>query len=242
MEYSDVIKNISYSQNEILRNIMVLHNNNEVFEVDMTYSCGNFYKVNKDGIVIPQPKYKLDVVPQFEDVIKIEPLGQLPFEDNSISSIVIDLPFVIAPKNAPSLRIENEKDSRNIIIKRFAAYYPINEMLESYYHWINEAYRVLKQDGICVFKCQNTITSAKQVTSTEYAWLCATLCGFYTLDEFVLLAKNRLHSSKIIKQQHARKYSSIFYVFKKTDKKKTKLFGWVNDEQKEKLIDNFINI
>lgn len=94
---SNVIKSISFDQKEILYNIMQLHNNGEPFECDITYSSGKFYEPKKnDKYVIPYPSLKMDVFPIKEDVIKIEPFKPLPLEDNSISSIVIDLPFVIA--------------------------------------------------------------------------------------------------------------------------------------------------
>lgn len=221
-----LIKSTSFNQKEILFNIMNLHNNGKPFEADMTYSSGGFYKVNKDdSYSIPQPKYKLDVFPQTEDTIKIEPLGELPFEDNSLESIVIDLPFVIAPRNCPSM--ENTKERSNIIMKRFSSYYPVQEMFESYHHWINEAYRVLKDNGICVFKTQATISGGKSYMTPEYSWLCASECGFYTEDQFFLLAKQRLISGKVKKQEHARKYSSTFYVFKKSTKyKPINYFTW----------------
>ena len=53
-----------------------------------------------------------------------------------------------------------------------------------------------------------------------FAWMEAEKAGFYTLDEFILLAKNRLHSGKIKKQEHARKFHSHFFVFKKSVKEK----------------------
>ena len=94
MAYEGVIKSIGYNQHEILYNIMQLHNDGKQFDCDPTYSIGNFYgkfNITKDNgetleIEIPQPKYKFDVCPQVEGVEKIEPLGPLPLEDNSISS------------------------------------------------------------------------------------------------------------------------------------------------------------
>ena len=219
VKYEDVIRSVSYEQKEILLNIMKLHNNNEPFFADMTYSTGNFYSTSKDEkFYVPQPTVKLDVVPQTPDTIQIEPWGKLPFEDNSIPSLVIDLPFVISPRNAPSMVKLNEDDS-NIIAKRFSSYYPKNELFNSYVHWIKEAYRVLNNKGICVFKSQNQVSGGMQIMSSEYSWYIATKIGFYTLDQFILLAQNRLHSGKIKKQQHARKYSSTFYVFQKGGKK-----------------------
>lgn len=241
VEYKDVIKSVSHDQKEIMYNIMKLHNNGKPFYADMTYSSGKFYEPKKnDKYVIPQPTVKLDVVPQFDDVLKLEPFGELPFEDNSIESIVIDLPFVIAPRNSASTKLDNQ-DGRNVIMNRFSSYYPVSEMLESYHHWIGEAYRVLKPNGICVFKCQSTVTGGKQLMSCEYSWLCATSVGFYTLDQFYLLAKNRLHSGKIKTQQHARKYTSTFYVFKKANNKKTPYLKWMAKDVKDGFLEELKN-
>ena len=218
ISYSDVIKNISYSQNEILHNIIELHNNGRPFFADITYSKGGFYKkYGDDKYDIPQPLLKFDIAPLFDDVIQIEPNGSLPMEDNSIDSIVIDLPFVIASTNAPSFK-KLDEDNSNLIVKRFSSYYPIVELFKSYKHWLEEAYRVLQEGGICVFKAQATVSSGKQYMTPEFSWYVATKLGFYTVDQFFLLARHRLHSSKIKQQQHARKYSSTFYVFKKCNK------------------------
>lgn len=241
VEYKDVIKSVSHDQKEIMYNIMKLHNNGKPFYADMTYSSGKFYEPKKnDKYVIPQPTVKLDVVPQFDDVLKLEPFGELPFDDNSIESIVIDLPFVIAPRDSASTKLDNQ-DGRNVIMNRFSSYYPVAEMLESYYHWIEEAYRVLKPNGICIFKCQSTVTGGKQLMSCEYSWLCATSVGFYTLDQFYLLAKNRLHSGKIKTQQHARKYTSTFYVFKKANNKKIPYLKWMAKDVKDGFLEGLKN-
>lgn len=235
IDYKDVIRSISYDQHEILFNIMKLHNNGKPFDCDMTYSNGKFYGEyyvdtldgNKIRIEIPQPKYKYDVCPQTEDTVKIEPLGKLPLEDNSISSIVIDLPFVVSPHNAPSIVNNNGDKSKNIIFNRFSGYYPWYTMPQSYEHWINEAYRVLKNEGILVFKTQSTISGGKNIMMPYFSWMVAEKCGFYTLDEFIILAKNRLHSGKIKKQEHARKFHSHFFVFKKSLREKPlNYFKW----------------
>ena len=236
VKYSELIRSISYSQKEILYNIMQLHNNGNGFDCDITYSSGKFYSNNKEAINVPQPKIKMDVSPMFEDVIKIEPFKPLPLDDNSIESIVIDLPFVIAPRDLKS------KEGSNVMINRFSSFYPMDELFANYYFWLKEAYRVLKEDGICVFKCQATITSTRQLMTPEFSWMLATSCGFYTLDQFFLLAKNRLHSGKIKKQQHARKFTSTVYVFKKgMEKKKIKYLDFMDEEQQSEFINNLMS-
>jgi DNA-binding CsgD family transcriptional regulator len=225
IKQNQVIKSISYNQSEILHNIILLHNNGKGFYADVSYSTGKFYQQSKKYYV-PQPIIKMDVFPQFDDVIKIEPLGKLPLEDDTISSIVIDLPFIVSPPNAPSTKTNKEKT--NITMNRFCSFYPKEEMFNSYHHFISEAYRVLKQDAICVLKAQACVSGSTQLFMPEYSWLIAQQCGFYVIDQFFLISKNRLHSGKITKQQHARKYTSTFFVFKKT-KKKVDYFSWKTD-------------
>lgn len=223
---SNIIKNTSYDQKEILWNIMQLYNNGEPYECDMTASSLKFYEVKKgDTYVIPEPKILFDVFPQQEKIKKIEPYGKLPLGDNSISSIVIDLPFVVSPTNAPS--VVNKKEGSNMIFNRFHSFYPVDDLYQTYMHWISEAFRVLKEDGTCVFKCQSTVSGGIQHNVEEWSFMCAQKVGFTMEDKFILNAKARLISSgKYKKQVHARKYTSAFLVFKKTLKKKSKLFNY----------------
>ena len=241
--YNNLVKSIGYNQHSILKDIMDMHNDGKPFDADITYSKGNFYgnfkRIRNDGteeeFEIPRPKYTFDVSPQDEETVKLDPLGNIPLADNSLDSIVCDLPFVIAPKNIKS------NDGSNITIKRFSSYYPIGECINSYNHWLKECYRVLKDDGILIWKTQATVTSGKQLMMPEWSWLYATSLGFDTLDQFFLLAKSRLHSGKVKTQQHARKFSSTFYVFKKT-KKKIKYLECMTEEERKLFINNAKNI
>ena len=235
------IKNIDYSQHNIIYNIINMHNEGNAFDCDMTYSRGNFYGVfnitdidgNKKNIEIPQPSIKMDVYPQYDNVVKLEPTGNIPLKDNNINSIMVDLPFVISPPNAPSMK-EGKKGS-NIIANRFASYYPISDLIYSYMHWMSECYRVLKEDGVLVWKTQNTITGSRFLPTEELSWLFAEQNGFEVLDKFTLLAKQRLISGKVKQQQHARNYSSTFWVFKKSKKKSIRYFDWMTDDAIEKF-------
>ena len=71
MTNKDVIKSTNYDQHALMRDIMVLHNNGEAFDCDITYSIGNFYgkftetveRVDKDGnpIVLTKPTVKVNL-------------------------------------------------------------------------------------------------------------------------------------------------------------------------------------
>jgi hypothetical protein len=215
---SNVIKNISYDQKEILYNIMQLYNNGEPYDCDITASSLKFYEVKKsDKYIIPEPKLLFDVYPQQEKIKQIKPFHKLPLEDNSIGSMVVDLPFVISPKTCASMK--TDKDNSCLIARRFASFYPYQELYDTIYWFINECNRVLKDDGIVVWKMQDTISGSIFHNSVEFSKICAQDLGMYLIDEFFLIAKARLISSaKIKKQQHARKYTSSFLVIKKNKK------------------------
>jgi hypothetical protein len=227
MEYNELnnftaIKNISTDQSEILKWIMDLYTNGEPFECDITASELKFYgKRQGCKYEIPVPKILMDVYPVQEGIIKITPFNKLPLDDNSVSSIVCDLPFVCSPKTGKSM-IEN-KEGSNLITKRFSSWYPMQEGYENIYWWINECKRVLKDDGILVWKMQSSVSGGLQHMLSEFSALCAADAGLYINDQFFIEAKARLiSSSKIKKQNHARKYTSTFWVFKKDDKKDQK--------------------
>lgn len=218
LDNSNVIRNISFDQSEILWNIMQLYNGGRPFECDMTASELKFYGERKGyKYSIPEPKILFDVYPTQEKIKKIEPFHKLPLEDSSIGSIVVDLPFVISPHTAPSTK--NPKDGSCLVSKRFSSFYPAEELIETIYWFLKECYRVLKPGGICVWKMQPTVSGGRQVWSSYFSFLAAQKFGFYVKDEFILQAKARLISdTKIKKQCHARKFTSSFYVFLK-DKK-----------------------
>jgi hypothetical protein len=204
---NDVIKSIDYDQGVIIKNILKLHVPSGLIDCDITYSKGNFYK--KTGI--PKPKFKFDKFPQTEDTLD---LGEfIPLDDESIDTIMVDLPFIIQGNK----NVKEYKTGSCIIGKRFSGYRNINELLDSYQHWINESHRVLKPNGILIFKTQDQISGGIQYLLHNYSHNMAVKVGFYPKDLFILLAKNRIISPKHANQQHGRKYHSYFQVFKKED-------------------------
>lgn len=210
------IRSVDYNQESIMENIMRLYGIREI-SLDITYSIGNFYKSGR----IPQPKIKMDVCPQTVDTIKLEPLQAIPMGDESCECVVYDPPFVVSPKDSPSMTTE-AKDGSVVIQKRFASFYPLDELTETYYFHMKEFYRILKEGGFAIVKCQNVISGGKQINSPEYLWLIGESLGFDMIDKFVLVAKQRLISGKVKTQQHSRRYESYFLVFKKDVSKKPK--------------------
>lgn len=240
----NIIKNISFDQTEILYNIMKLYNDGQPFDCDMTASELKFYEGRGAKYTIPVPKILFDVFPQDERVQKIEKWGNLPLEDGSIHSIVIDLPFVISPANAPSAL--SNKEGASLIAKRFAAYYPVDNLYLSYYNWLKNAYRVLDDGGICVFKCQSMISGGVRHSVEEFSFMAAMKLGFRMIDKFTLEAKARLISNSKMKngQKHSRSYTSQFLVFKKQKKWTSKEFDYFDllDRCEKEFQENFVNV
>jgi len=243
---ANIIKNFSYDQTEILHNIGLLYNNgSDQFDCDITASTLGFYNGKRNCMYnIPEPKILMDVCPTREDIIKIEKWGDLPLEDESINSIVIDLPFVISPQNAPSA--VSNKEGASLIYKRFSAYYPVDNLYLSYYHWLASAYRVLKENGVCIFKCQSMISGGIRHNVEEFSFMAAQRLGFKMVDKFTLLAKARLISSGRYKsgQVHSRSYTSMFLVFVKSSKQKSKDFNYEEllDRCEREEQEHYINV
>lgn len=201
-----MIKSISYSQEEIIKDILNLHLQTDRFDLDPTYSKGNFYKN------IRQPRYCFDIAPQSSDVREFD-CQKLPFKDEALYSIMFDPPFLTG--KGPSLT--SKKDNCKIG-KRFGVLPTEKELFEFYQKSISEFYRILEPNGFLVFKIQDKVSNGKQYISHCIVHNYAVKVGFYLKDLFILLAKNRIKSGKHTRQLHARKFHSYFMVFEKTTK------------------------
>lgn len=196
-----MIKSINSKQTEIIKDILTLHCKTPI-ELDPTYSKGNFYKE------IPQPTYKFDINP-IEGVEKASATN-LPLENESITTMMFDPPFLAS--SGPSLMKE---DNSNKITKRFSYFSSMEELYKFYRSSLQEFHRILKPDGILIFKCQDTVSSGKQYISHQFILNEANKIGFYTKDIFILLAESRLIGKNCEKQKHCRKFHSYFLVFQK---------------------------
>jgi len=205
-----VIKSISYSSQDIIKNIVKLHCKYPI-ELDPTYSKGNFYKKG-----LKPPKYKFDLYPQMPGVIKAD-VEDLPLKSESINTIIFDPPFLAT--RGKSLQT---KEKNNLIVRRFGWYSTEKELFNFYRNSLKELYRVLKNKGILIFKCQDKISGGKQYLSHVFIINEAEKLGYYCKDIFILLAKHRLVPKwQLDNQKNARKFHCYYLVFEKTNKKIT---------------------
>ncbi len=200
--HTELIRSVSFDQDEILSAIMSLHCK-EGFDCDVTYGNGAFWKN------LPQPKLKFDIDPQNEDVLQSSS-GMLPLGTNSIKSIIFDPPFLTY------VRSGRKGNGSMIMSKRFSGYWKYDELEDHYRETISEAHRVLKTKGIFVFKCQDIIHNHKMHCTHANVIFWADNEGFKLKDLFVLAAKHRLPSpNRKGTQKHARIFHSYFLVFEK---------------------------
>ena len=205
----DIVKSVSYDQTEIINWILDLHVPSHHIDCDPTYSKGNFY--NNTGIEHPQ--YRFDIFPQV-DGVEYGDSRSLPLKDESIDCMMFDPPFLAT--TGKSLKADNDSNKIN---KRFGVYPSEKELHQFYIDSMKEAYRVLKDDGVLIFKCQDKVSSGKQYMSHVFIMDEAVKIGFYPKDLFILLAKNRLVADWQLKnQKNARKFHSYFWVFQKCNK------------------------
>lgn len=200
------ISTISYNEQEIIRDILHLHAAGADIDCDPTYSIGNFYKRG-----LAAPEYKFDLYPQVPGVVGARS-DNLPLKEKSVNVLMFDPPFIISGIND---MCPKERDERHIIPKRFSGFMNFQELKKMYTLSLKEFFRVVAPGGIVIFKCQDVVSACKNHFTHSWLMLKAIELGFMPVDLFILLARTRLKSGKWKTQQHARKYHSYFWVFKK---------------------------
>lgn len=198
-----VISSISFSQDEILRDIYNLYLPDGL-HVDCTYSTGNFY------VNLPKPELKFDINPQAPGVIKAASFD-LPMEPKSVKSLMFDPPFIAS---------WNVKSKDYLMTSRFSNIKGMSNLRKMYSNSLIEFGRVIKSQGILVVKCQDTMYAGEQYFNHIYIYNEALKSGFDALDLFVLMSKNRFMGSGT--QRSSRKFHAYFWVFKKVRCRRTK--------------------
>ena len=191
-----MITTVSGDQTEILKSIMVLHNEGKPFDADLTYGNGGFWKS------IPPPAYLSDIEPKGPGIFR-EDATKLTLPDKYFGSVVFDPPFIHAPGKA------------SIMGRQFGGFKSQQELGVMYSDSLWEIYRVLTPKGLLVFKCQDIVESGKQVWNHIRVYEWARLWGFRAEDLFILTGKGSIVGHNHSRQVHARKTHSYFWVFRK---------------------------
>lgn len=211
------LKSISTDQFEIIENILKLHVPSGQIDFDGTFGRGNFYKNGR----IQRPLICSDINDHSGPI----DIRETPFLSDSVNTIMFDPPFVMG--QGPSLKVK--KKNQNIMANQFSLFKNPKELFEFYNAALKEQYRILKKNGILIFKCQDCVWSGKNVISHYAIIHMAYKIGFYPKDIAILEAKKRPISGKIKKQQHFRKFHSYFLVLQKKNPmiKYDELMGYI---------------
>lgn len=195
------IKSIAFDQDEILQSISTLYVPNG-FDVDASYGYGGFYHK------LPRPEYCFDIAPKKPEAVKADSRA-LPLASSSVKSLMFDPPFVVT----------NHKDSEEYVMGvKYGSYRTITELREHYQNSLTEFARVLKPNGIAVFKCQDFVHGRSNYFIHNEVLEMANRAGFRAVDLFILFARNRF-KGQVHKQTHARKFHSYFWVFRRKTKR-----------------------
>ncbi len=171
---------------------------------DITYGKGVFWRHVDDG------RYRLKAT----DLTDGTDCRHLPHRDGELDCVVFDPPYMHTPGGtAHSTHRPFETYYRNKVTGNKTKSKYREAVLELYVDTGEEVYRVLRDRGVLIVKCQDEVCSNRQRFThieiiQEYEKL-----GFAAEDLFVVMRNNRPGVSRAAKQVHARKNHSYFLVF-----------------------------
>ena len=176
---------------------------------DVTYGKGVFWKNVELG------RYRL--LPS--DIIDGTDCRDLPYRDGEVDCVVFDPPYMHSPGGtAHSGQKPYESYYRNNSTGNRTGNKYHEAVLELYVDGGREGYRVLRDRGVLIVKCQDEICSNRQrFTHVEIMREYEDM-GFVAEDLFVVMRNNRPGVSRMARQVHARKNHSYFLVFWKRGK------------------------
>ena len=171
---------------------------------DVTYGRGVFWRN------VPEDQYR--VLPT--DILQGVDCRDLPYDDGEIDCVVLDPPYMHSPggtahtvHSAFERHYRNNKTGNNTARKYHEA------VLALYEDAGVEAYRVLRDRGVLIVKCQDEVCSNRQRFTHVEIMQAYERIGFVAEDLFVVVRQNRPGVSRTVKQVHARKNHSYFLVF-----------------------------
>lgn len=176
---------------------------------DVTYGKGVFWKK------IPEGTYQLHP----SDLKTGTDCRNLPYEDQSMDCIVFDPPYMHTPGGTAHTNHQNFEDYyQNNKASSDLKYH--EAVLDLYFSGAKEAWRVLKNGGVYIVKCQDEVCANRQRLTHVEIINEFEKNGYISEDLFVLLRTGKPGVSRTINQIHARKNHSYFIVFIKPDGKK----------------------
>ena len=170
---------------------------------DVTYGRGGFWRH------VPADSYELLAT----DILTGVDCRKLPYDNSSIDCVILDPPYMHSPGGTTyeSQASFDEYYGNNATGNNTSKKYH-EAVLELYIDAGKEAFRVLRERGVLIVKCQDEICANRQrLTHVELIQAYERM-GFVAEDLFVIVRRNRPGVSRMIRQVHARKNHSYFLV------------------------------
>lgn len=194
---------VGNTSSEILRDIINIYlPKRKTFDCDLTFGRGEFYT---GGLQVPKHRYDKYLFDEKGSkrypTLSLDDAYDLP--DGCFESVVIDLP----------IGIDNTDSGVN-------AFKSLNSMFDSYHDMLSLASRLLKNDGILVFKTSDfVLRNDDEATfsgqwATDHAIDYALEMGFDLTDRFILVRHQSLQSRGSMKIRTGLKHG-YFLVFTK---------------------------
>lgn len=176
---------------------------------DVTYGRGVFWRRVPEGVFRVLPT----------DIATGTDCRSLPYGDGAIDCVVFDPPYMHTPGGTAHVNHQNYEgyyqNNRANSVKKYH-----EAVLDLYFTAAQEAWRVLRQGGIYIVKCQDEVCANIQRFTHIEIINELTGYGFVAEDLFVVVRKGKPGVSRMLRQAHARKNHSYFVVFLKPEGKK----------------------
>ena len=171
--------NIHHSNAGALYAIQELHLNGMPIELDPMFNRGTMYGGNRS---IHLPKIKIDIEPQHEMVTQGN-ARYLPKHIDGIKSVILDPPWLIS------------KTGTSHLCTRYGHFESKEKLILFIHQIIREAYRVLNQDGIMIFKCQDFNHDRRKFFMSLIVMNYSLQVGFNPLDELIIAPPSHRRSN-----------------------------------------------
>ncbi len=171
---------------------------------DVTFGKGVFWRH------VPEDRYEVLA----SDIQTGVDCRDLPYEDGEIDCVVLDPPYMHSPggtAHGSQPPFEDHYRNNGSGNRTGGKYH--EAVLDLYREGGEEAYRVLRDKGVLIVKCQDEVCSNRQrFTHVEIIQMYEGM-GYVAEDLFVAARNNRPGVSRTVRQVHARKNHSYFLVF-----------------------------
>jgi hypothetical protein len=168
--------------------------------IDMNYNEGRFWKNSNRKVI------KVDINPEFHPDYCCDN-KQTPFTDNFADVIVYD---------PPHFTDQDTEHSSKVYVKRFGITGKGDNICSEFESFFKEAYRVLKDEGVCLCKISDNIHNHRYQWQHVEMIIAAQEIGFTACDCIVKARKVSMISGKWQNAHHARSYHYYWIVLRKS--------------------------